>query len=89
MWIASTIGFSSVVRDRQTKGGVLVRARAKADIDNLSRRFSKSYPMTRPRGNERSIAEVVNIWLINHASFLHRFAQIRGVGKLLCLLNIL
>lgn len=36
----------------------------------------------------RSIPEEVNIWLINHARLLHRFAQIRGVGKLSCLLNI-
>jgi hypothetical protein len=39
MWIASTIGWFGVVRDRQTKGGVLVRARAEADIRNLFRRF--------------------------------------------------
>ena len=35
MWIASTISWFSVVRDREHKGRVLVRARAKADIDNL------------------------------------------------------
>jgi hypothetical protein len=52
MWIASTIGWLSVVRDRQTKGGVLVRPRAKADIDNLHRRFGKRYKMTQPRSDE-------------------------------------
>jgi hypothetical protein len=60
MWTATTIGFFSVVRDRQTKGGVLVRARAKADIWNLYRMFStaykgkgKRYKMTRPKADER------------------------------------
>jgi hypothetical protein len=59
MWTATTIGFFSVVRDRQTTGGVLVRARAKADIWNLYRGFStaykgkgKRYKMTRPRADE-------------------------------------
>jgi hypothetical protein len=41
-----------VVRDRQTNGGVLIRARAKADIDNLHRRFGKRYKMTQPRSDE-------------------------------------
>jgi hypothetical protein len=61
MWRATTIGWFSVVRDRQTKGGVLVRARAKADIYNLYCRFSTAYPakrgqkrfkMTRPKADE-------------------------------------
>jgi len=55
-------GFFSVVRDRQTKGGVLIRARAKADIYNLYRKFSTAYPkrhlrekrfkMSRPKADE-------------------------------------
>jgi hypothetical protein len=60
MWTATTIGFFSVVRDRQTKGGVLVRARAKADIWNVYRMFStaykgkgKRYKMTRPKADEQ------------------------------------
>jgi hypothetical protein len=52
MWIASTIGWFSVVRDRERKGRVLVRARAKADIDNLYRRFGRKYKMTPPRSDE-------------------------------------
>jgi hypothetical protein len=49
MWIASTIGWFSVVHDRERKGGVSVRARAEADIRNLYRRFGKRFKMTRPR----------------------------------------
>jgi hypothetical protein len=52
MWCATVIGFFSVVRDRQTKGRVLVRARAKADIMNLYRRFSRRFKMTPPRSDE-------------------------------------
>jgi len=52
MWLATVSGFYSVVRDQQRKGGVLVRARAKADIDNLYRRFGKRFRMTRPKADE-------------------------------------
>ena len=52
MWIASTIGFYSVVRDREHKGRVLVRARAKADIFNLYRKFSPRCRMSRPKSDE-------------------------------------
>ena len=41
-----------MVRDRQTKGGVLIRARAKADIWNLYRRFKTKFKMTRPKADE-------------------------------------
>jgi hypothetical protein len=60
MWTATTIGFFSVVRDRQVKGGVLIRARAKADIWNLYRQFSTAYKgkgrrfkMSRPKADEK------------------------------------
>ena len=52
MWCATVIGFFSVARDRQVKGRVLVRARAKADIMNLYRRFSRRFKMTPPRSDE-------------------------------------
>jgi|GraSoi_2013_60cm_1033757.scaffolds.fasta_scaffold05444_5 hypothetical protein len=52
MWCASILGFYSVVRDREKRGRVLVRARAKADIDNLYRRFSKKFRMSRPKADE-------------------------------------
>ena len=35
MWIASTLGWFSVVVDTQRPGRLLVRARCKADIDGL------------------------------------------------------
>ena len=52
MWIFTVIGCFSVVRDREKRGGVLVRARAKADIYNLYRKFSKKHRMTPPRSDE-------------------------------------
>jgi hypothetical protein len=60
MWTVSTIGFFSVVQDRQKRGFVLVRARAKADIWNLYRQFSTAYKggrtrrfkMTKPKAAE-------------------------------------
>lgn len=41
-----------MVLDRQTKGGVLIRARAKEDIWNLYRKFKGKYKMTRPKADE-------------------------------------
>jgi hypothetical protein len=52
MWCATVVGFFSVIRDRQLKGGVLVRAGAKADILNLHQRFSKRYRMSYPKADE-------------------------------------
>jgi hypothetical protein len=52
MWIASTIGWFSVVRDRERKGRVLVRARVEGDVRNLYRRFGRRFKMTRPRSDE-------------------------------------
>lgn len=42
MWIASTIGWFDVVKDRDVKGGVIIKARCKADIWNLYRQFSNA-----------------------------------------------
>jgi hypothetical protein len=52
MWIFTPNGFLSVVRDNQKKGHVLIRARAKADIWNLYRRFHAKHKMSRPKADE-------------------------------------
>jgi hypothetical protein len=58
MWIATPIGFFSVVKNALVKGEVLIRARCKADIWNLYRNYStaykakgKRYQMTRPKSD--------------------------------------
>src|SRR5260221_8891595 len=53
MWIASILGWFSVVRDAERAGHVLVRARARADINNLYRAHRQSCPsMTPPSSDE-------------------------------------
>jgi len=61
MWVATTIGWFDAVRDRDTKNGMLIKARCKADIWNLYRQFSTAYKkgkgkrfkMGRPISNEK------------------------------------
>lgn len=43
MWCATTIGWFDVVKDRDVKNGVIIKARCKADIWNLYRQFSTAY----------------------------------------------
>jgi hypothetical protein len=44
MWLATKSGFFSVVVDTTKPGWMLVRARAKADLENLYRDYSESCP---------------------------------------------
>lgn len=58
MWTATTIGWFDAVRDRDTKTGMLIKARCKEDIWNLYRQFAighngkkgkgRRYKMSRP-----------------------------------------
>ena len=44
MWLISSIGFFSVVRDTHTDGHVLVRARVREDIQALAQRLGERAP---------------------------------------------
>ena len=48
MWIFSVTGFYSVVTDSMRKGRVLIRARTKTDLDNLSRLHRQVCPSMEP-----------------------------------------
>ena len=53
MWIFATIGCFSIVTDSMKPGWLLIRARARADIDNLYQAHSESCPsMTPPSSDE-------------------------------------
>jgi hypothetical protein len=60
MWCATTIGWFDVVKDRDVKGGVIIKARCKADIWNVYRQFStarkgkgRRFKMGRPISNKK------------------------------------
>jgi len=56
MWIFATIGCFSIVTDSMKPGWLLIRARARADIDNLYRAHRESCPsMTPPSSDEPAI----------------------------------
>jgi hypothetical protein len=48
MWIASKIGFFSVVTDSKREGWMLIRARCRADIFNLYEGFGKQLASMEP-----------------------------------------
>jgi len=48
MWLMTVTGFYSVVTDTQRKGRMVIRARTKADIDNLFTRHKTNCPTMDP-----------------------------------------
>lgn len=50
MWCATTIGWFDVVKDRDVKGGVIIKARCKADIHNVYRQFGPTSKKNKGRG---------------------------------------
>ena len=48
MWVMTTVGFYSVVEDREREGNVLVRARDRGDIDAIAARLGDAEVLATP-----------------------------------------
>jgi len=60
MWTATTIGWFDAVRDRDVKGGMIIKARCKEDIWNVYRQFAAGYNGKKGKGRRYKMGRPVS-----------------------------